>query len=923
MFNNFEKFSCLKRAKLGSAQSFIGGIVRPQAQESAGEEGSLSLWGLFGSITLYILYAVYKDLSVPWPKAEQIVASHQSTHVDINNVTPQAEEMGLNDTLAPGSTQEQNVYFDDAHPGYMTEVRSSFDVVRNKPMNVDATLDNFFSRPLLIASQDWGVNAPFFQRINPWQLFFENPRVINRIANYRLLQAKLHIKVVINGNAFHYGRAIVSYNPLDALDQMTIDRSFISADLVAATQRPHIFLDPTNSQGGEMLLPFFTPDNVLDIPTMGWRKMGVLDIHSMQTLKHANGATDTVTVSVFAWATEVKMSVPTLIEPGAILPQAADEYGNKPVSRIAGAVANFASYLVDAPYVGPFALATKIGANAIGTIATLFGYSAPVNLEFQHNRLLPITNYSVVNMPSDCMKLTVDAKQELTIDPTIAGLDSTDELTINSIVKHQSWLDAFEWPLGAQREAILWNSVVDPCLHAQTLDGELHFPATCYATMPFRYWRGTLKFRFQVVCSKYHKGRLKIVYDPVTDSETAEYNTAYTTIVDISDTTDFTVDIGWGQIDPYREHIKPALAPNQQFGAFPIISYNSGIQKHGNGVISVYVVNELTVPNTTIDNDISINVFLSACEDFEVAVPDATYIQNLRLTSPSALIVPQSSEVEPQALEMSEETMKTDSAPVLTETLNTMSNMIGTSSDPTNLVYFGESIKSFRQLLKRFTRWKLQPGDGFSGFVDTRDEMGAFPFYPGYYSGSPIARYSFATPSGTYAPAWFTFLHYVTCAYGGRRGSIRWLFDATELNVDNRVRYTVTRQQNPEHWNYTGRSRAANVWTLPEISGTMNQTFEETTMNGAMLAYGNMNSILQWEVPYQKNKRFIPGKLRIYPTPNDNDWDEAFQIARHGVQQVQNRAFGEYHIAAGEDYTCFFYLGPPIFYVETFVPDGT
>jgi hypothetical protein len=42
----------------------------------------------------------------------------------------------------------------------------------------------------------------------------------------------------------------------------------------------------------------------------------------------------------------------------------------------------------------------------------------------------------------------------------------------------------------------------------------------------------------------------------------------------------------------------------------------------GNGVIGVYVVNELTTPNSTIDNNIEINVFVSMGDDFEVFVPD-------------------------------------------------------------------------------------------------------------------------------------------------------------------------------------------------------------------------------------------------------------------------------------------------------------
>eukprot|EP00487_Bulimina_marginata_P008967 TRINITY_DN32_c0_g1_i7.p1 TRINITY_DN32_c0_g1~~TRINITY_DN32_c0_g1_i7.p1 ORF type:complete len:110 (+),score=0.74 TRINITY_DN32_c0_g1_i7:163-492(+) len=95
------------------------------------------------------------------------------------------------------------------------------------------------------------------------------------------------------------------------------------------TQRPHIMLDPTNSQGGEMVLPFFWNKNLLDIPGEDWNLMGSLKISTLQGLKHALGATDTVTINVFAWAESVRFAIPTQTEPGAIAPQA-DEYVGVP-----------------------------------------------------------------------------------------------------------------------------------------------------------------------------------------------------------------------------------------------------------------------------------------------------------------------------------------------------------------------------------------------------------------------------------------------------------------------------------------------------------------------------------------------------------------------------------------------------------------
>jgi hypothetical protein len=262
-------------------------------------------------------------------------------------LAPQSEE--IVQSISETDPTSQNVKFVDTHPGYSTNVRGGFDSVRDAVFTSDATLDEFFSRPLRIVSKEWSTSLAMYEKFNPWTLYFQNLRVINRIANYKLLRAKLHLKITVNGNAFHYGRAIMAYNPLPTLDQLTIDRIFVDSDIVGASQRPHVYIDPTNSQGGDLCCPFFWHGNALDIPGQEWQQMGECVLSEINPLKHANGATDTVTINVFAWATDVKFAIPTQVEPGAIAPQAmevypqADEYGRGPISRPASVVANIAS----------------------------------------------------------------------------------------------------------------------------------------------------------------------------------------------------------------------------------------------------------------------------------------------------------------------------------------------------------------------------------------------------------------------------------------------------------------------------------------------------------------------------------------------------------------------------------------------------
>jgi hypothetical protein len=123
------------------------------------------------------------------------------------------------------------------------------------------------------------------------------------------------MKMLINGNSFYYGRALVSYNPYLKNDDVTLKRAFFEQDLVGASQKPHFMLDPTTSQGGEMLLPFLWPENFLDITLGNWtNNMGRVTVHDFDILRHANGGTDPITVTVFVWAEDVVLSVPTTVQ---------------------------------------------------------------------------------------------------------------------------------------------------------------------------------------------------------------------------------------------------------------------------------------------------------------------------------------------------------------------------------------------------------------------------------------------------------------------------------------------------------------------------------------------------------------------------------------------------------------------------------
>lgn len=816
-----------------------------------------------------------------------------------------------------GDQKQENVKFSDQVDPYLYSVESVIDPTRKLQDSNDATLQNFFSRPIKIATRDWGTNTTLGFDINPWSLYFGNPRVSNRLSNFNIMRAKLHVKIVINGNGFQYGRAMVNYLPFDLYDSLSSNAVLIKQDLVQASQQPRVFLDPTTSQGGELVLPFFNYLNYCSIPYTQWSSLGTLQFRSLNTLKHANGASDLVTISVFAWAEDVEMSVLTSAEPDDILPQSGREVDevNKEgiVSGPATSIAKAAEALSKVPYIAPFAQATGMAANTTAAIAKMFGYCRPpVVKNPDPYKPYAASSLSLTNTGDGPSKMSVDAKQELSIDPRIAGLNGVDSLNIKEIAKRESYLTTFSWNIGTAPETLLWNARVDPCTWAQNTGPPVsyHFPACAMAALPFKYWTGTMKFRFQIVCSAFHKGRIKVVYDP-NYFKTNEYNTNYLSIIDIADKTDFTVEIANGQPVTLLEHVKPGKeSVTTMYSTTPYTTPPP--YPRGNGVIGVFVVNELTTPNSTVDNDIEVNVFVSMGDDFEVFVPD----DHFQYFTCKPTVQPQSG-YESKLVSESQNTEE-PSAPQQ-EYAEKLGPTMSDNSD-INKVYTGECITSFRTLLKRYNLWNTL------GMLQSPHKVkaGRFSMFP-YYRGAVGNAVDVDNSNNPYNYCNTIMLHWCTWAFSGWRGSIRWKFllrGAMESN-HNGIIYVQRHSMGPNEPAFrrltenpfsasTDKDASKSIVISDNLTGFPKSSAPFTGAKGQVYQCGFVNPTVEFEVPYYSPYRFTPGKEDDHT--GYASWKEGFDYFID--QDSKPSTFYDIHIAAGEDFQLYFFTGLPRLYFE-------
>jgi len=753
----------------------------------------------------------------------------------------------------------------------------------------DASLGDFFGRPVKVFSDVWNVGSAFSARFDPWTLFFTNKRVINRINNYNLLRCKLKLKFVINGSAFHYGRLLVSYLPLAFCDTVSDSRTGVAADLTEYSQRPHIFLDPTYSQGGSMTLPFFYYKNWINIPESKWDEMGVIFIDDFNYLKHANGADSSVTISVFAHAEDVIVTVPTTVDSTSLVNQTDDEYGKPIISRSATSVASAMGMLREVPVIGPYARATGMVANTVAAIASAFGYSRPnVITDPMQMRTATFGNVSNTDAPEISFKTSLDSKQELTIDSRTVGLSGQDEMTIASVATRPAFLASIPWAISNIAEDHLFSVRVSPILYTLYTDGGIHMTALCFAANPFKYWRGTLRYRFQIVCSSFHKGRLKFVYDPGTmAASVSEYNTVYTRIVDITEETDFTMEIGWGNEKSYLEVDNIVGFPTPY--SLTILPLD---RVHTNGTLSIFVVNELTTPSTLTNNDIYINIFVSGADNIEFAVPHDLAIKDLSYFSNQS----------------GNDTM-CDNCPDYSPTLDTIAEDV--TSEATNHVFFGETIKSFRNCLKRY---QFHSAVAFSTVQSTTDYYVKFTSqnFPIYVGITPTGVHD-SVPTANIVHN--TLLNYLTPAYVAMRGSIRYkvrTLTGTASAIDT---YTVVRS-NEEYvaWQTDlGVYQLPSTYTQAQFAAQHLRVYPSMWNAAVITASAGALPALEYELVHYDNNRFLGAKNitleanEISPGKYCNEFITTIRGA--SAYDILNR-----FVSVGEDFSLFFFTGAPVAY---------
>jgi len=829
--------------------------------------------------------------------------------------TYQIQSDDVQDTqVGYGGETVEVVTFIDNSSGQIEDIPREHSELASSGATQHTSLGDFLRRPTKIDTRTWttatstGVLGTVLQ---PWFDFLNNPVIRDKLNNFAFIRGTLCLKVIVNATPFHYGLMRVAYEPNvnaagtgDRVSKIRTNPTSALPLITPYSQLPGVWVVPADDSGGELRIPFFRHTNWLPLKNASsLQTMGTLTYYTAFPLSVATTSGSTsITVTTFAWLEDVELSGST----AELTLQARDEYSG-PVSAPARAVATAANALSSLPVIGKFAKATSIGAGALASVASLFGFTNTPVIDNVH-AVVPVAGIHLASseIGTPVQKLSLDPKQELSIDPTMHGLSSCDEMSIDYIAKKKSTLVMDGWSTTDGVGTVIFNARVSPMLfgRVEILDGgavvranRVYHTSLSYLGMMFQHWRGDIVFEIEVVCTKFHKGRLKIAWDPIGSGGTValDENTVYTTILDIGENNKATIRVPYHQAYGWLR-TRGVTADNWSPGnAMPTNAETD------NGLMMISVLTPLMSPVTPQNVGVKISVYSA---DVEFANPRSALGDSSTSAPPSFFAIQAKDVVDVEASSVS-------------------FGDKGVQHAERYALNFGERVASLRTLLHRYSLYDTTsvPPDAATRTAIFRKSYSRHPpmfgFDPNGWTNlnkALTAGTAFGTVSPTHP------ITYVEMMYGASTGSVNFIVnpsvDLYPYLGDVRIqRITDSSRSGERNGGIVGSINTGT--TQGQYNRFLNMTVVSGATAGGALTNTQTNACVNFNYPMMTGTNFNYTDPTKYQTGNGADQSnrecvvlEAY-IKQATASTVTTMATFTTYAATGVDFNCLWWLCCP------------
>ena len=557
----------------------------------------------------------------------------------------------------------------------------------------------------------------------PYYTFYEN------YLNMDPIKEKLHgsygvtgtlgCKVVWNTQPFIQGLYILYYRPPYGFDDIRP---------TYATGCPHVLLNIAETTSGEIFVPYVGETGYIPLDRSDQRLAGQVGGFNVVPISPARGPAGPVDIqfTFYMCLRDAKTfgqyaKLPN-VQAASLLTSVAE--AAKKGKWVSGTTQRISDWLNKNKEEDTMGTVSRAGGWAFGgltKVLDLMGWSKPLNIN---------TPIPVINMPyaDTC---TTDAvftgmKFANNMDQSLARIDMSDngkdQLMIRNFCRKELLPRDITWDASNNPGDLLLELPYNPAKWYVQHGPDYTMNHLTYLTaVLFNYWRGSIKLTIQPVMTKFHSGRIRVVYSPgLTDTteELANQALTYNWIVDLSDPSSWTIEIPYVSITPWRD---------------------SNIDA---GTLRIYTETALSV-SPSVSNSVDICLFVELTDSFEVAVSNTgvhlTEDGNTALFYPQTLV----------ALRDIPETQNADLVFV---------DPASASSDAHNLS-IGDPVRSLRAALKRFFLSRIVAAD--ASYICYNHPL----IYKSTYTDNDIPP-DFITLVGMNFGFWRGSMRYVITSYG-------------------------------------------------------------------------------------------------------------------------------------------------------------
>jgi len=486
---------------------------------------------------------------------------------------------------------------------------------------VESSLLDYLAKPITLVSGTLNSSdtySIFNSYSMPYAALTSTPGLIwrQKLAGFFGMRMDMKFKLVVNANKFMQGRYIMGWTPTGGLAPNTSNLKGISwvyahnASLTQRTTVPHVEIDLSLNTSAEMVIPFasvnsYYPLNAV-LGSSDFGGLGYLAIYPYSPLVSVSGPTSCY-YTLYVSFENVKLFGAASAQSGLSTKTKGvtdTEISNKsqgPISGVASAISNAANLFTFIPGIGQYASTVSWVADRVSKTASIFGYSKPTAGDnVPKMQILNAPGHTHVDGDSDARALSYLAKPGTNPLLGLSG-KSVDEMDFNYIKMRYAYIAQFPWTDLQIPGVVLYNGPVTP-ITGQTsavVGGNTYFnyPPGVFLARQFSLWRGSLRFKFKIVKTEYHSGRLSFGFYPV-DEQFFVSGDSYINrvIVDVREKNEVELIIPFLSRQPWKD--------------FSV----------GTGFIKVIVIDPLVAP-AVVSSSVNILVEMSCGEDFEVAIP--------------------------------------------------------------------------------------------------------------------------------------------------------------------------------------------------------------------------------------------------------------------------------------------------------------